>query len=97
MKVNKRIPWNKNKTGLQIAWNRGKTGIYSEDTKKKIGEAASKRNKGKKHSRIHRQRIAEAMNKVNQKECCQCSKKYSRLNPIQNSNPCRIRTPSFAL
>jgi hypothetical protein len=82
MKVNKRIPWNKNKTGLQVAWNRGRTGVYSEETKRRIGEAASIRNKGRKLTRRHKKKISEAMNKVNQKECSQCSKKYSRLNPI---------------
>jgi hypothetical protein len=67
------IPWNKGKTGLQSAWNKGRTGIYSEDTRRRIGEAASKRNKGKKHSRIHKKRISIAMRRI--KLCDQCSMK----------------------
>lgn len=62
--MSKTIPWNKGKTGLQVAWNKGKTGIYSEETKKKIGEAASIRNKGKKLKPKHRKHIAQAMKKI---------------------------------
>lgn len=45
-----KLPWNKNKTGLQIAWNKGKTGIYTQETINKIREKNKGRepwNKGK--------------------------------------------------
>jgi hypothetical protein len=73
----KRIPWNKGKTGLQVGWNKGKTGIYSEDTKKKIGQAASIRNKGRKLTRKHKKRISESRKKwlASVKICSQCSMK----------------------
>lgn len=32
-----RIPWNKNKNGLQVAWNKGKTGIYSIEARRRMG------------------------------------------------------------
>jgi hypothetical protein len=66
-------PWNKGKTGLQSAWNKGKHGIYSEDTKRRIGVAASLRNKGRKLTRTHRKKISEAMNRI--KMCSQCTVK----------------------
>lgn len=37
-KENKRIPWNKGKTGVQAPWNKGKTG-YSMPPRRKISDA----------------------------------------------------------
>jgi hypothetical protein len=82
------IPWNKGKTGLQVAWNRGRTGIYSEDTKRRIGEAASLRNKGKKHSRIHKKRISEARKQwlASIKICANCSVKSKWMYAVTMPN-----------
>jgi hypothetical protein len=67
------IPWNKGKTGLQVAWNKGKSGIYSEETKRRIGVAASLRNKGRKLTRRHKKRISLAHAAL--KICSACSVK----------------------
>jgi hypothetical protein len=51
-----------------IPWNKGKHGIYTEETRRRIGLA-----KSKKKSRLHKQRISESMRKI--KQCSACSVK----------------------
>lgn len=55
--------WNSGKKGLQIAWNKGKKGVYSEETRRKMGEAKKGKPshmKGKHHTEEAKRKNSEA-------------------------------------